>query len=94
MAAREAPLSITGGPLGEDSINLVYYPNKLTTAAVNQFDQGLDGMNQTLSEIIKSWDVTDDDGNPYPITPDSLQALGIGVVRLVGMAIVEDLRPN
>ena len=94
MAANEASVTVTGGQLGEDSVTLTYYPNKLSTKMVVQLDQGLDGMNQTLAEIIKSWDVLNEDGSMYPITPESLSALGVPVLYQMARAIVQDIRPN
>ena len=94
MATKEASLVITGGPLGEDSINLVYYPNRISTKAIAQLESGLDGLNLTLSQIIKTWDVTNEDGSMYPLDPDSLSILGIPVLAHISQSIAEDIRPN
>lgn len=91
MGANEASLSLT---IAGDTLNLVYYPNKITTKSVTQLDQGPDGMNLTLSEIIKSWDLLNDDGTMYPLDPDSLAALGIGLLVQITRGIVSDIRPN
>jgi hypothetical protein len=95
MATNEASLTVTGGLLGDDTLNLVYYPNKLTTANINTLDSGVDGTNQALSEVIKSWDLLEyDDGPMRPIDPDSLAKLGIGFLRQVAWAIMRDIRPK
>ncbi len=94
MAANEATITMTGGPLGDDSLTLTYYPNKLTKKTITQLDNGLDGLNQTLSDLIKVWDVLDEDDAMYPLNPDSLAALGIPVLIYISRAIVEDIRPN
>lgn len=94
MAANEASVTITGGALGNDSLTIVYYPNKLTAKAIVQLDQVLEGTQQTLSEVIKSWDLLADDGSMYPLDPESIAALGLPVLLLISKKIVEDMRPN
>lgn len=93
MAANEKSLSTT---IDGQTLNLVYFPGKVTTKILNVFDSGLDGQNQALSEIIKSWDVqvSPDDSSMYPLDADSLAALGIQFLRQVTWAILEDIRPN
>jgi hypothetical protein len=90
LATNEANLALT---IAGDTLNLTYYPNKLTTKAITQLDNGLDGMNAALADIIKSWDLTDN-GEPYPINPDSLAALGVGLLLQISKGIVGDIRPN
>lgn len=94
MAANEASVTVTGGHLGNDSINLVYFPNKITTNAIKQLDEGMDSINGVLADAIKSWDVLDDDGSMFPITPENLAKLGTAIVWQIRMEIVKSLRPN
>ena len=91
LAANEASLAL---PIAGDTLNLVYYPNKLTTTASVQLYNGLEDMNKTLSEIIKSWDLLQDDGSMYPLDPDSLAGLGVKLLWEVAKGIVTDIRPN
>lgn len=93
MAAREAPLTVSGGHLGDESINLVYYPNKITLDMQKHLARGLEGTTQFLVEVLKSWDVLDGD-EPYPITAESLEKLSSAVLDQIGLAIIHDLRPN
>jgi hypothetical protein len=93
MAANEKPLAVT---IDGETLNLVYFPGKLTIANINLFDSGMDGMSQVLSEILKSWDVqvSPDDHSMYPIDAESLTALGIRFLRQVFWAIIGDSNPN
>jgi hypothetical protein len=97
LAANEKNLKI---PIGDDAINLVYYPNKMTSKLLLHIDEVYDGtraelgIHEALAELIKSWDLTDEEGKPYPITPASLAALGIPVLRVITQAIGTDSRPN
>jgi hypothetical protein len=97
LAANEKHLTIS---FGDDALNLVYYPNKMTSKLLLHIDEVYDGtkdelgIHEALSELIKSWDLTDTDGSPYPITPTALSKLGIPVLRVITQAIGEDSRPN
>jgi hypothetical protein len=95
MAANQATVVVTGEHLGNDTINLVIYPNKVTTASIKQLDEGTDAINQVLVNVIKSWDVLEDDGvTPLPITTESLEKLGMAIVWQMRMEIIKALRPN
>lgn len=91
MVANEKSLSLT---IGSDTLNITYYPNKVTTAAVTEIDSSLDGQTQVLSGVIKDWDLLNDDGTMYPLDAPSLAALGIGLLMQISQAIVRDIRPN
>jgi hypothetical protein len=93
MAANEKPLTVT---IDGETLSLVYFPNRLTMKNINTFDSGMEGMNQALSEMIKSWDLTVslEDSSMYPLDPDSLAALGVGFLRKVMWAIIGDANPN
>jgi hypothetical protein len=93
MAQNEKSLTVT---IDGEVLNLVYFPNKLTKKNINTFDSGMDGMNQALVEILKSWDleVSRDDPSMYPIDAESLEALGIRFLRQVFWAIIGDANPN
>ena len=91
MVANEKGLALT---IGSDTLNITYYPNKVTTAAVNEMDNSLDGQTQVLSGIIKSWDLLNDDGTMYPLDAASLAALGLGLLMQISQAMVRDIRPN
>jgi hypothetical protein len=97
LAANEKSLFI---PIGDDGIKLVYYPNRMTSKLLLHMDDVYDGtreelgIHEALVELIKSWDLTDGDGNPYPITATALAKLGIPVLRVITTAIGNDSRPN
>jgi hypothetical protein len=93
MAAHEAKLTVTGGHLGDNSINLVYFPNKITLKMQMALSNGAQGTNELLVEVIKSWDVLDGE-DMYAITSENLAALGMAVLEQLGYAIINDLRPN
>ena len=91
MVANEKSLSLT---VGSDTLNITYYPNKVTTAAIVEIDSTIESPSQVLSGVIKSWDLLNDDGSMYPLDAPSLAALGIGLLMQISQAIVRDIRPN
>lgn len=42
-----------------------------------------------LSETLVKWDVTDDDGNMWPITVESLRTLPLDLLRIVGRFVMD-----
>lgn len=94
MAANKASITVTGGHLGDSTINLVYYPNKITASAIKQLDEGMDSINEVLASAIISWDVLEDDGSMFAVTSDNLARLGTAIVWQIRMEIIKDLRPN
>lgn len=94
MATNEKSVEVTGGALGDEVLHVTYYPNRVTTEAINVLDGSLDGMNTALAGILKSWDVLNDDDTMYPLDADSLARLGIAFLRQVAWAILADIRPN
>ncbi len=57
---------------------------------------GFQSLNQVLAELIKSWDVFEDDEQTvmFPLTPDRLAELPIPFRMAVLNAVLEDIRPN
>jgi len=89
----------------EDSVTIVYYPARVTerTFAELQAFAGIDvatladgfaSLNNILSNLIKSWDVQNDDGGMYPTDPASLAVLPIAFRLQVLSAVMGDIRPE
>jgi hypothetical protein len=94
MARNEASASIQ---VGDDTLTITYYPNKVTSKLIAQLDDVLGGgLQNALSTLIKSWDlqVSPDDSSMYPTDPDSLEALGLTVLLQLSKAIASNIRPN
>lgn len=95
MASNEASVTVTDDKLGDESINLVYYPNRITSAEIKQIDGDFDTCIQALAKAIKSWDLLQDDEiSPLPVDVESLSYLGASIVWAIRSAIVKDIRPN
>lgn len=49
---------------------------------------------KSLSLSLFSWDLTDDDGNGYPVTEEALRELPVSFLDKIFAAIQDDLVPN
>lgn len=94
MAANEASVTITGEAVGDGSVTVVYYPNKINDSTIQGLYGGLDGLNETLATVIKSWDLLADDDSMIPFDIDTLATISFPFKVQVGYAIAKDMRPN
>lgn len=53
-----------------------------------------DSLAQTLADSLLSWDVTNEDGSPAPITVETLWSIGLGFMSAVSDRITADMYPN
>jgi hypothetical protein len=81
-------------------LNIVYRPsaiNAVQEARENeQREKGenLKSQAHSLVEILTSWDLEDDDGQPVPITHELMETLGMEFTRTLTRAVLDDLLPN
>lgn len=106
IANNESTLVITGGVLGENTVNLVYFPGHVTEevfSSLNVFstmneqnlESGFASFNETLASLIKSWDVMEDDNvTMFPIDPARFPKLPVMFRMQVLTSIVSDIRPE
>jgi hypothetical protein len=106
MASNEATLQFE---YLNQSVTLTYYPGRITEKAlpglnaidniqpadseevvVGKFQQ----YNAALCNLLKSWDVQEDDGSMFPLDPVRLSELDIAFRRRVLSEIMGDIRPN
>lgn len=79
---------------GADTITIVYYPNKLTDKMVAEINAGLTNDNQLLEDLIKSWDVYEDDEHTVMFPLNRINEFGIPFKQQVAEAIGQHMRPN
>jgi hypothetical protein len=93
LAANTATVAI---PLDGDTLNIVYLPNEITEKVISEVVANTATAGQFLAQVIKSWDLYQDDAETimYPTDAASLSALGIPVLTAVINGIVEDSSPN
>jgi hypothetical protein len=86
-----AALPLTGGTL-----NIEYYPNKITEKLIGEMKTNSVTAGQLLSGIIKSWDLYQDDAQTVlvPLDADSISGLGIPTIEAIITAITSSISPN
>lgn len=87
-------------PFGDDVLTVVYRPSAINAIQEareledREKGQVLRSQARSLAEVIASWDVVDEEGQPLPVSEDVLAALGIDVASKINRAILDDLLPN
>jgi uncharacterized protein YccT (UPF0319 family) len=85
---------------GDDTLTLTYKPSAINAVQeareLEDREKGHHLMSQarSLAEIIASWDLQDDDGQPVPVEAEVLGQLGLDVTSALTRAILDDLLPN
>lgn len=79
-------------PIGGEVLTLDYRPNVYTVAWLQQAEQL--SIAEALHQLVDRWDLTDDAGEPYPLTVEALTALPVPLLREVWGGIRGDLLPN
>lgn len=87
-------------PFGDDSLSLTYRPSAINAVQeareLEEREKGrhLQAQATSLAEIITSWDILDDEGQPLPVSEEVIATFGLDVVSKVTRAILDDLLPN
>lgn len=97
LTADRRPLRVA---FGDDALNLTYKPSAVNAVQeareLEEREKGLHlaAQARSLAEIIASWDLQDDDGQPVPVSAAVVGALGLDFTSKVTRAILADLLPN
>lgn len=97
LVADHKPVAVV---FGDDTLNLTYKPSAVNAVqeerelADRKEGRHLFALAQSLSEVIDSWDLQDDDGNALPPTVDTLKPLGLDALQKINRVILADLLPN
>src|SRR6266568_3439945 len=92
IASNTASVTIPIENLG--SVTIVYYPNKMTDKYVADLQAGNIDDNTLLIDLIKSWDIYEDDDMTVMWPLSRIDEFGYSFKVDVAMAIVEDQRPE
>src|SRR5579859_1340749 len=104
IATNTASLAITWG---EDTINIMYYPGRFTEKMIGEVEaishlngdtivSGFKSFNETLANLIRSWDVYEDEAQTimFPIDASRFAELPLAFRMTVFNAIAGDIRPE
>lgn len=93
--SRPLTVDFDGQPLA-----IIYRPSAVTPT---HHDETMDllekqrvgsALARTVSNILISWDLTDENGKPYPVTEKALRDLPMQLLSKVSVAIQDDIAPN
>jgi hypothetical protein len=85
---------------GDDSLSLDYRPSSINAVQeareLEDREKGrhLLAQARSLTEIVVSWDLQDDNGAAVPVSEEVIQTFGLDVVSKITRAILDDLLPN
>jgi len=93
--------------VGEDTVNVTYYPGRVTEKTIAQlqgyadvnpdhFAETVHEVNVLMASLIKSWDVYEDEAQTvmFPLDPERLAELPFMFRTKVVVAIMQDIRPE
>lgn len=95
MTRRGRALTISVGPEPTDTISVRYKPDAYTKEieakilAANQSSAPARGIADGLAALLDWWDLTAG-GNPFPLTPENIEAIGLPICQLIWNAINAD----
>jgi len=92
IAANTATITIQVKNLGP--VTIEYYPNKLSKKYVAEIEAGQVDDSQLLIDMIKSWDIYEDDDVTVMWPLARMDECGYAFKLQVAMAIVQDIRPE
>ena len=75
-------------------VTIEYYPNKLTAKYVAEIEAGNVDDSQLLIDLIKSWDIYEDEDFTVMWPLERMDEFGYSFKVQVAMAIVQDIRPE
>lgn len=90
-------IKVPGEPGDGEELAVTYKPGILTAALENElsaYGQRSEGWADLVSRLVVSWELTGEDGNPYPLQKEALMALPGWMLQAVVFGIREDLSPN
>lgn len=85
-------------PVGDGTLELGYRPSAITPELVDRMNGSSsapgEAIAQSVCDLVDSWDLTDDEGKPYPLTAEAVRKLPISFLASITKAVTEDITPN
>jgi hypothetical protein len=81
-------------------VRIGYRPGVMTPleeeklAEARKAGETTDALVELMARLMVEWDVTDDDGAPLPITPETLMPFPSALLLRIMSAVQEDMLPN
>lgn len=86
-------------PVGTGTLQVTYRPQAITPEMVDRMNDTRgatpgEAIATCVVDLVSSWDLTSDDGKPYPITLESVRQLPIAFLAEITKAVTADITPN
>jgi hypothetical protein len=91
IAANTATVAAT---IAGETVTITYFPNKITDQLVAQIGASAINDNQMFMDLIKSWDIYEDDAQTTMLPIERVGELGIPIKVAIAEAIVGDMSPK
>ncbi len=92
--AEEKPLAVK---FGEATLNVVYRPLTYTVTELEKMEAGDARAAQVVDSMLRllvSWDLTDEDENPVPLTEEALREVPTHIFTGIMQAVGKDQTPS
>lgn len=84
--------------IGDGKLAVTYRPDAVTPELVDRMNNTGSAPGEAIAtsvvELVESWDLTDNDGQPYPLTVEAVRKLPVSFLSSVTNAITDDINPN
>jgi len=84
--------------VGEHALHVVYRPQAVTPAMLDRMTVANEKPGSMLvsvvCDLVEGWDLTDDQGEGYPLVAESVRLLPRAFLSTVVKTVTEDINPN
>lgn len=77
-------------PYSEEPLTVTYAPTAIRPVDLATTTVQWEDAARILARVIRSWDLLDADGKPYPITADAILALPVVLITAIFQAVMTD----
>lgn len=82
-----------------DDLNIEVFPHRLTNDVLDQFrdaseDRDYDAMARAFGQVVVSWDLLGDDGEPMPIDGDTFRVISTSIINHIWNEIADAVTPK
>lgn len=80
-------------------LNVEVFPHRLTNDVLDQFrdaseDRDYDGMARAFNQVVVSWDLLGEDGEPMPIDGNTFRVISTSIINHIWTEIAEAVTPK
>jgi len=77
-------------PTPAGTLRVTYRPGRITLALALRLQEGAADIPASLAELIAGWDLLGEDGQPLPVTAETIRALPLTLIQAILKTILDD----